>query len=49
MRNEVGYMEKDPPECSEKGRLSHRKALILWILASALGWLVVTAVLLFLI
>lgn len=49
MCNEVGYMKEDPPDSPKQGRLSHRKALILWVFASGLGWLVVMAALLFLI
>lgn len=48
MRSEVGPMEENPPGCVKPDRLSHRKALILWVLASGLGWAVVTMTLLFL-
>lgn len=47
MRNEVGYMEDDPPECAKQNRLSHRMALVLWVLASGIGWIAVMTTLIF--
>lgn len=39
-------MEENPPEYAKQSRLSHRKALVLWVLASGLGWIAVMITLL---